>query len=99
MEHTPDGHYLVIDGRKWRAMDPEIPEARAAELRHQLMDARRAVGAALRANDASAEAVARSRVHRAKTALGERGTPWWEQTLDERRARWESDAASDLPAT
>ena len=35
-------------------------------------------------------AAARARVHRAKTALGERGTPWWEQTPDERRARWEA---------
>jgi uncharacterized protein len=23
-------------------------------------------------------------------ALGERGTPWWEQTLRERRQRWEA---------
>ncbi|MCW2616644.1 MAG: hypothetical protein JWN08_3638, partial [Frankiales bacterium] len=31
-----------------------------------------------------------ARVQRAKTALGERGTPWWEQTAGERRARWEA---------
>ena len=53
------------------------------------MAARRAVGAALRASDAGAERAARDRVQRAKTALGERGTPWWEQSPDERRARWE----------
>jgi predicted RNA polymerase sigma factor len=42
-----------------------------------------------------AERTARDRVGRAKTALGERGTPWWEQTPQERRARWSAglDAA------
>ena len=90
MERTPDGRYVVIDGRRWRATDPLIPEDVAAELRKELMSARRAVGAALQAGDAGAERAARDRVQRAKTALGERGTPWWEQTDDERRARWES---------
>ena len=90
MERTPDGRYVVIDGRRWRATDPLIPEDVAAELRKELMSARRAVGVALKAGDAGAERAARDRVQRAKTALGERGTPWWEQTDDERRARWES---------
>ena len=90
MERTPDGRYVVIDGRRWRATDPLIPEDVAAELRKELMSARRAVGAALTAQDATAERAARDRVQQAKTALGERGTPWWEQTDDERRARWES---------
>ena len=90
MEHTPDGHHVVIDGRRWRATDPDLPEDVAAVLRRELMSARRAVGAALRATDPEAEAAARARVHRAKTALGERGTPWWEQTPEERRARWEA---------
>ena len=31
---------------------------------------------------------ARSGVHAAKVALGERGTAWWEQSDDERRKRW-----------
>ena len=90
MEHTPDGHHVVIDGRRWRATDPDLPEDVAAVLRRELMSGRRAVGAALRAADPEAEAAARARVHRAKTALGERGTPWWEQTPEERRARWEA---------
>ena len=90
MEPTPDGRYVVIDGRRWRATDPELPEDVAGQLRRQLMSARRAVGAALRAQDPAAERVARERVQRAKTALGERGTPWWEQTLQQRRARWEA---------
>lgn len=90
MERTPDGRYVVIDGRRWRATDPELPTEVAAELRRQLMSARRAVGAALRAQDPDAERAARDRVQRAKTALGERGTPWWEQTSEQRRERWES---------
>ncbi|WP_090045729.1 hypothetical protein [Lentzea fradiae] len=88
-EHTPDGHFVVIDGRRWRATDPEIPPEAAARLRRLLMAARRDVGAALRAQDAEAEREARARVHLAKTALGERGTPWWEQSAGERRQRWQ----------
>lgn len=89
-EPTPDGRYVVIEGRRWRATDPAIPEDVASVLRHALMDGRRAVGAARRAGDPEAERVARAAVHRAKTALGERGTPWWEQSDDERRGRWEA---------
>ena len=90
MERTPDGHHVVINGRKWRATDPEIPESVAAVLRSELMSARRAVGAALKAADPVAEGAARGRVQRTKVALGERGTPWWEQSLTERRTRWEA---------
>ena len=39
--------------------------------------------------DGAAES--RAGVQAAKVALGERGTPWWEQSDDERRARWETD--------
>ncbi|GMA86913.1 hypothetical protein GCM10025868_21630 [Angustibacter aerolatus] len=35
VEHTPDGRYVVIDGRRWRATDPAIPEAEAAVLRRE----------------------------------------------------------------
>lgn len=77
MERTPDGRYLIIDGRRWRASDPGLPEARRQELVDELMSARRAVGAAKRAGDPVAERAARDRVHAAKVALGERGTPWW----------------------
>ena len=87
-EPTPDGRYVVIDGRRWRAADPELPEDVAAQLRKVLMSARRDVGVALRAQDEEAEKAARARVHAAKTALGERGTPWWEQTAEQRRERW-----------
>ncbi|WP_278258532.1 hypothetical protein [Nocardioides convexus] len=30
-EHTPDGRYVVVEGRRWRATDPAIPEERRAE--------------------------------------------------------------------
>lgn len=93
VERTPDGRYVVIDGRRWRATDPDIPEDVASALRKRLMAARRDVGAALRAGDPDAERAARARVQAAKVALGERGTPWWEQTDDERRARWEAGLA------
>lgn len=87
---TEDGHHVVIGGRRWRASDPAIPEEVAAELRRSLMAARREVGAALRAGRDPAPA--RARVQAAKVALGERGTPWWEQTLEERQRRWERGA-------
>ena len=77
-ELTPDGHYIVIDGRRWRATDPSLPEERRKELVRELMAARRAVGAAKRAGDDEALAAARGQVHAAKVALGERGPKWWE---------------------
>jgi hypothetical protein len=89
-EPTPDGHYVIIKGRRWRATDPQLPAQAAEVLRRELASARRAVGAALRAADPVAERAARDRVQRAKVALGERGTPWWEQSSTERRDRWES---------
>lgn len=94
-EPTEDGRYVVIDGRRWRATDPLIPEGVAAALRQELMSARRAVGTALRHSDAEAEATARARVQVAKVALGERGAPWWEQTDQERRVRWQAGVPSD----
>jgi len=85
---TRDGRYLVIDGRRWRASDPKIPEERRKELTHVLMAWRREVR---RTKGTDEERAARDGVQAAKVALGERGTPWWEQTDDERRARWGAD--------
>ncbi|MEU2070957.1 hypothetical protein [Streptomyces anulatus] len=93
-ERTPDGRYILVGGRRWRATDPEIPEDTAARLRTCLMAARRAVGAAMKKGDSAAEKRARSQVHRAKVALGERGTPWWEQPMAVRRERWERGVAA-----
>jgi hypothetical protein len=75
---TPDGRYVVINGRRWRATDPNLPEDVRRALVADLMRARRDVARALRAKDAAAEAAARARVHVAKVALGERGPKWWE---------------------
>ncbi|WP_067659401.1 hypothetical protein [Nocardia harenae] len=85
VEHTPDGRYIVVDGRRWRATDPLIPEERRAELQSILMAWRREVR---RTEGARA---ARDGVQAVKVALGERGTPWWEQSEAERRARWEAE--------
>lgn len=87
-EVTPDGRYLVIDGRRWRATDPAIPEARRSELTRALMAWRREVR---RTRGTDAESAARAGVQAAKVALGERGTPWWEQSDEERRARWAAE--------
>ncbi|MGW8327685.1 hypothetical protein ACWGLE_07275 [Streptomyces sp. NPDC055897] len=89
LDHTPDGHFVVIDGRRWRATDPMLPEDIASRLRKHLMAARRAVRSALADGDDAAVRAARERVQRAKVALGERGTPWWEQSASQRRRRWE----------
>jgi hypothetical protein len=87
-ESTPDGRYLVIDGRRWRASDPAIPEARRKELTRVLMAWRREVR---RTRGTDGESAARAGVQAAKVALGERGTPWWEQSADDRRARWSAE--------
>jgi hypothetical protein len=87
MDTTPDGRYVVIEGRRWRATDPLIPEDVAAELRSLLMKGRRGVSAAAGKDDVAMRD-ARRLVQRAKVGLGERGTPWWEQTEQERRERW-----------
>ena len=79
-ERTPDGHHIVVNGRKWRATDTGIPETFRKELVAELMSARRAVK--------SRDEHARDRVQDAKVALGERGEPWWEEpTEDGLRAR------------
>lgn len=87
-ERTPDGRYVVIDGRRWRATDPAIPEERRDELTRVLMAWRREVR---RVKGTPEERRARAGVQAAKVALGERGTPWWEQSDDERRRRWSAE--------
>ena len=82
---TPDGRYFVHGGRLWRCTDPDLPEAERERLVRELMDARRAVGTATRADDADAEREARARVDAAKTALGERGPTWWDGDDDYNR--------------
>jgi hypothetical protein len=70
----PATAFIVIDGRRWRASDPAIPDNLRQELVNELMAARRAV------RDSTSErelGQSRRRVHDAKLALGERGHPWW----------------------
>lgn len=78
-QRTPDGRFMIVDGRRWRASDPAIPEKLRAELVGELMAARRLVR--------TQPELARPRVQDAKVALGERGDPWWEPTDDGRRER------------
>lgn len=79
VERTEDGRYIVVDGRRWRASDPAIPEKLRAELVAELMRARRLVR--------TRKDEVRPYVHDAKVALGERGDPWWEPTPEGTRAR------------
>jgi hypothetical protein len=79
-ERTPDGRYIVVDGRRWRASDPSLPPERRQALVNELMQARRDVAKARRLQDAELEREARQRVHAAKVALGERGPRWWERS-------------------
>ncbi len=96
-EGVDDERWLVVDGRRWRRQDPALPEDVAARLRSHLGRGRSTTGAARRRGDDDAVTAARRRTDLAKHGLGERGTPWWEQDDDERRARWEA-ALRDLDA-
>ena len=75
--NTPDGRYFVVKGRLWRSSNPHLAPDERQHLVNQLMDARRQVGAALKAHDEAAERTARAGVDEAKRALGERGSVWW----------------------
>lgn len=95
-EKTADGHYVIIDGRKWRATDPRLSEEERQRHVDDLMKARRDVGTAKRKGDEVAEREARDRVHAAKVALGERGPKWWE---DEGAPQEDDDAKDASRAT
>ncbi|SDK63116.1 hypothetical protein SAMN05421823_103129 [Catalinimonas alkaloidigena] len=75
---TPDGRYFVVKGRLWRCSNPALADAERERLVKALMQARAAVGRAQKLEDEAALKQARSDVHRAKVALGERGPVWWE---------------------
>lgn len=74
---TPDGRYIVVRGRLWRASNPDLPPAERQCVVDALMTARRAIGHALRTGSADGEAHWRLEVDRCKQALGERGPVWW----------------------
>lgn len=90
MERTEDGRYIVVNGRRWRAADPQLPEETAARLRSHLGRARSAVRTA---GDDGARRAARDRVQLAKEGLGERGDAWWDLAVPQRRARAEDRLA------
>lgn len=74
---TPDGRYIVVRGRLWRAANPHLEPLVRQRLVGELMDARRAVRTALQSGGADELAIARARVQAAKEGLGERGKVWW----------------------
>lgn len=74
---TPDGRYLIVRGRLWRATNPNLSAEVREALVHDLMVARRQVKTAKQAADAHLLADARAAVNAAKIALGERGPVWW----------------------
>ena len=78
-----DDRYFVIQGRRWRKTDPNIPEQYRQDLVNCLMQGRRQVKAALQSKDNTALKQARHQVNQAKIALGERGTPWWKSPSDD----------------
>ncbi len=96
-EPSDEEKWLVVDGRRWRRTDPSIPERELARLKSHLGRGRSGVRTA--ATDAELAAT-RHRTQLAKVGLGERGSPWWEQSDAERRERWgaalaELDALDD----
>jgi hypothetical protein len=74
---TPDARYLIVRDRLWRTANPNLTAEIGALWVAALMDARREVRAALRADDPDRLAAARQAVDTAKRALGERGPVWW----------------------
>ncbi len=75
---TPDGRYIIVRGRLWRASNPNLSDSERAAAVKALMDALRAKKAAMAAGDANAREAARAAVDAAKVALGERGPLWWD---------------------
>ena len=74
---TPDGRYIVVRRRLWRAANPHLtPDIRQRWVQ-DLMSARRSIRMALASKDSEALKAARASVHACKTALGERGQVWW----------------------
>ena len=71
---TPDGRYIVVRGRLWRATNPHLPSDKRDGLVQRLMAARRALRRVERNGNRSE---ARKQVEEMKRALGERGPVWW----------------------
>lgn len=94
MTSTPqtsdDDRFFLHEGRKWRRADPTLPDDVEKQLLSQLGRGRSAVNKYRKAKQEPRVKDARRRVQLAKEGLGERGTPWWEQSPAERQKRWET---------
>jgi hypothetical protein len=86
-EESDDGHWLIVNGRRWRRTDPALPDDLVTALKSHLGRGRSAVGVSRRAGNDDATAAARIRVGLAKHGLGERGPKWWESDEADRIAR------------
>jgi hypothetical protein len=75
---TPDGRYLVIQGRLWRAPNPSLPAEAKVRYMRDLLNGRRALKTAKATGDEDAISAARKMVARAQVGLGERGPAWWQ---------------------
>jgi len=80
---TPDGRYIIVRGRLWRAANPNLSVEEREALVRALMAARRAVRAAQVDGDTAGLSAARAAVDAAKTALGERGPVWWQDGAED----------------
>ncbi len=94
---SDDERFFVHSGRRWRRADPSLPGDIRARLMSHLGRGRSGVRNSARGDDGAALPRARRTVQLAKEGLGERGTAWWDQTEDERTARWTA-ALAELDA-
>ncbi len=94
---TDDERFFLHSGRRWRKTDPSLPDDVKARLMSHLGRGRSGVRNSAKGDDGTALPRARHTVQLAKEGLGERGTPWWEQSAAEREARW-SAALEELDA-
>ena len=74
---TPDGRYVIVQGRLWRAPNPTLPAAERVRHTRELLNARRAMRVAKESGDEAAISAARRLLRQAQEALGERGPVWW----------------------
>jgi len=74
---TPDGRYIVVQGRLWRAANPTLSAERKVRFMRELLNGRRALKAAKLSGDEAAITDARRMVALAQAGLGERGRVWW----------------------
>ncbi len=74
LRYTPDGRYIVVRGRLWRATNPQLSAPQRTRLTAALMDARRQLKGK---SSVEHRATARATVDATKVALGERGPVWW----------------------